>query len=189
MDNLDLFNQVNGTSNSAGDYYELPKVSLIIECSQLKFSGSSRPADPDNYKFSNRKIEQALSGLSQPVNNENVLKDSINKKQEYTNNFFKNKEIFIHISESKRKDWQKDNSKRHFLHSYKNKNQELKISFYWEIDDRSLYTRLCLFKSNSVKIKLILRLSESESHFKQIGSTDLEAKNFMFVESVDFYFD
>lgn len=191
MNNSDVFNNdQNDLKNKSIDYFDLVKIGLLVNCKNLKFRFSSKPSDPNNYLLSDRKIEQEISGYSNEVDNEPILKDSVFLKQPNANIFFKNKKIYVYFRESERRVEKSTNHSRHFLCPRYSKYKEEQISFSWFIEDRSLFTRLCVLNSSSSKLNLTLTLGKNDLYFKElIQNNENELSSPIMVQSVDFYFD
>ena len=171
------------------DYFDLAKIGLIIDCSNLRFECSSKPVETNQYYFSDKKIEQAISGYSEPIDNEITLNNSIYLRQPYTNLMFKDKEMYIHIKEEKKPEDYSARTNRHFLYSHTSSKLGQETAFHWTIDDRSLFTRLCLLQSSSSKLFLTLRLSKDDNYFKElIDKGETKISEYISIEALHFHF-
>jgi hypothetical protein len=175
--------------NPHPDFFNLTKIGMIVDCGNLRFECSSMPIETNQYYFSDKKIEQAISGYSEPIDNEVTLNNSTYSRQPYTNLMFKDKEIYIHIKEEKKPEDYSARTNRHFLYSHTSSKHGQQTAFHWVIDDRSLFTRLCLLQASSSKLFLTLRLSKDDNYFKElIDKGENKINDFIALESLHFHF-
>jgi hypothetical protein len=175
--------------DSRPDFFNLSKIGLIVDCSKLRFDCDSKPTDTNHYYFSDRKIEQVISGYSNPIDNEKTLNNSIYLRQPYTNSIFKDKKIYIYIREEKRPENYSDKTKRHFLSSHSSNQFGQSTTFHWDIEDRSLFSRLCFLQSTSSQLFLILRLSKDDYYFKDLfDKGESKISEYISIEALHFYF-
>ena len=175
--------------DSRPDFFDLTKIGLVVDCSNLRFECTSKPIETNQYYFSDKKIEHAISGYSDLIDNELTLKNSENLRQPYTNLIFKDKEIYSHIREEKKPEDYSARTNRHFLTSYNSSKVGQQTAFYWVIDDRSLFTRLCFLQSSSSKLFLTLRLSKDDNYFKDlIDKGETKISEFISIETLHFHF-
>jgi hypothetical protein len=191
MENIPPFSETKilKTNNSRPDFFDLTKIGLVVDCSNLRFECSSKPIEINQYYFSDRKIEQVISGYSEPIDNEVTLNNSIYLRQPYANLMFKDKEMYIHIREEKKPEDYSARTNRHFLTSHTSSKLGQQTAFHWSIDDRSLFTRLCLLQSSSSKLFLTLRLSKNDNYFKDlIDKGETKISEFISIEALHFHF-
>ena len=171
------------------DYFELSQIGITVDCKNLRFECNSKPIDTKQYYFSDRVIEQVISGDTDPIDNEKTLNNFVYSRQPYTNTIFKDKKFYIHIREQKRSENHSSRTNRHFLSSnYSSKNGQSTI-FQWAIDDRSLFSRLCFLQSTSSQLFLTLRLCKDENYFKDlVDKGESKISKFISVEALHFHF-
>ena len=129
------------------------KMRLTITKENVGFLYKQRkvyPTDSLNKEF---KTEQAISGFSEPVDNSN-LQVSIYLRQPNANKIFEGRSIYVHIVE--------EPPHPHlppFMLDTRYFKEELTITLYWRVSDRSLFTRLV--SQLSLKPYLTIELTTS----------------------------
>jgi len=195
MEIINLFedDDENEASNPYMAYYDFVKVALTINCSDLMFQYSTKPARPDKYLDAERNIEQIFCGYSEPIHNEIRLPKGVVARQPNANKYFANKKIFVLLQE-KKNTYKSNLIRLHHLRIEPRKNKEPSITFDWHIDDRSLFTRICFMKTNSTIMHLTFRINAKEAYFKNLNSIAIENKNetekeIFPVEDLQFHFE
>ena len=155
----------------------------------LRFQCNSKPVDPRQYYFSDRQIDQVISGDSDPIDNEKTLNNSVFLRQPYTNRVFKDKKIYIYIAEKKKPEDYSAKTNRHFLTSHNSSKVGQQTTFLWSIDDRSLFSRLCFLQSSSSQFFLTLTLRKDENYFKDlVDKGESKISELIFIEALHSHF-
>jgi len=171
-------------------HLNLVKIGIVISCDDLRYRCISRPERYDDFLNSERKIEQILCGQSKPIDNVHQLYKSTLDRQPNTNEFFLGQQIFINLREGKKPNYVTGSMRMHHLLFRTVGNKNVGFTFDWLIDDRSLFTRMCILKSTNSMLKIIIRIRKNDGFFRELkNSTHIEEKFNIPVEDVHFNFE
>jgi len=142
-------------------YLTTVRLKFKITKDKVGFCFSQKRSNPFDILNEELKTEQIISGFSEPVDN-STFPAIVYKRQPFANKLFEGVSLFIEIVEQP-----KNQITYPFYLRTRYHKDELKISLNWQIDDRSLFTRLVSQLSSRPFLTLSVTTSIEDKDFEK----------------------